>query len=412
MAIVPRSLLVIGAGPIGIETALAARAGGLDVIVVERGRVAENVRSWGFVTLFSPWKLDTSSLGSRTLLEEGAWRQPPEAEASPTGIEFVERYLEPLARSRALEGVILERTRVVAVGREGLLKGEAISSDARAARPFRILVEDDSGRERVLRADSVIDASGTYGNSNHLGGAGVPAPGERALRGRVRYVIPDVLGSDRARYAGRTTLVVGHGHSAATALAGLSELARANPKTRVVWAIRTDRREPFASIERDPLAARAELATLGNRIAVSEGGSITVHRSASVEALAEAPDGSLRVSLDVGGRPVEERVDEVLALVGYRPDSEIYRELQIHECYASQAPIKLAAALLGAGGASADCLAQTSHGPETLRNPEPNFVILGAKSYGRGSSFLLKIGHEQVREALELLCGSGSRTCA
>ena len=45
--------------------------------------------------------------------------------------------------------------------------------------------------------------------------------------------------------------------------------------------------------------------------------------------------------------------------------------------------MKLAAALLGARGG--DCLAQTSHGAETLANPEPGFFILGAKSYGRNT---------------------------
>ena len=32
--------------------------------------------------------------------------------------------------------------------------------------------------------------------------------------------------------------------------------------------------------------------------------------------------------------------------------------------------------------------------------PRPGFFILGSKSYGRQSSFLLKIGHEQVRALL------------
>ena len=43
-----------------------------------------------------------------------------------------------------------------------------------------------------------------------------------------------------------------------------------------------------------------------------------------------------------------------------------------------------------------DCLAQPAPGRETLLNPEPGFYILGSKSYGRGSAFLLKIGYEQV----------------
>ena len=99
--------------------------------------------------------------------------------------------------------------------------------------------------------------------------------------------------------------------------------------------------------------------------------------------------------------------DEVLALVGYRPDRSLYEELQVHECYASQGPMKLAAVLLGE--TSADCLAQTSPGGETLKNPEPGFFILGAKSYGRNSRFLLKIGHEQIGEVFSMMEPCGER---
>jgi hypothetical protein len=33
-----------------------------------------------------------------------------------------------------------------------------------------------------------------------------------------------------------------------------------------------------------------------------------------------------------------------------------------------------------------------------LRNPEPNFFLLGAKSYGRNSQFLMRTGYDQVNE--------------
>ena len=91
------------------------------------------------------------------------------------------------------------------------------------------------------------------------------------------------------------------------------------------------------------------------------------------------------------------KCDRVVANVGFRPDASLYQELQVHQCYASEGPMKLAAALLSSAGAgSSDCLAQVSPGPGTLVNPEPGFFIVGMKSYGRGSKFLLRVGHEQV----------------
>ena len=62
--------------------------------------------------------------------------------------------------------------------------------------------------------------------------------------------------------------------------------------------------------------------------------------------------------------------------------------------------MKLAASLLGASG---DCLAQPAAGIETLISPEPDFYILGSKSYGRNSSFLLRVGIEQVAALKEKL---------
>ena len=56
--------------------------------------------------------------------------------------------------------------------------------------------------------------------------------------------------------------------------------------------------------------------------------------------------------------------------------------------------MKLAAVLLGS--ASDDCLAQPAQGAETLLNPEPDFYLLGSKSYGRNATFLMRSGWNQV----------------
>ena len=47
------------------------------------------------------------------------------------------------------------------------------------------------------------------------------------------------------------------------------------------------------------------------------------------------------------------------------------------------------------------------HGPDALLLPEPNFYILGAKSFGRDSRFLISNGLEQIRELFTLI---GDRT--
>ena len=64
------------------------------------------------------------------------------------------------------------------------------------------------------------------------------------------------------------------------------------------------------------------------------------------------------------------------------------------------------AAIACTGSGSGDCLDLGGFGPDVLRNPEPGFFILGAKSYGKTSAFLLRTGYEQVRDALEMV-GAG-----
>jgi hypothetical protein len=123
-----------------------------------------------------------------------------------------------------------------------------------------------------------------------------------------------------------------------------------------------------------------------------------------VEAL-RALNGKIGVALrGADGEHQEVAVDRVLSLTGGVGDHSLYRQLQVHECYATCGPMKLSAAILGAA-AGGDCLSQTTHGVETLTNPEPNFFLLGSKSYGRNNTFLLRVGYEQVEEVFALLAG-------
>ncbi|MEL6181890.1 MAG: hypothetical protein AAFS10_23215, partial [Myxococcota bacterium] len=307
-----------------------------------------------------------------------------------------------------LEGRIHTQTEVLSVGRKGVLKGELIASNKRRERPFRMLLRDHTGQERYAHADIVLDSSGTYGNPNALGDGGTPALGEAtAAKGnRIIYTIPNVLGDERPIFAGRHTLVVGAGYSAITTLRALLKLQEEVPETRITWLTRAQD-QPYTELPDDPLPQRDVLAKLGNRIARGEHQGIHYVGLSHVEALTQHDDGTLAVTLEGpdAQQHTLEAIDQVVANVGYRPDNGLYRELQVHQCYASEGPMKLAAALLSASGGGGDCLQQTSMGPETLRSPEPDFYIIGSKSYGRGSSFLLKLGLEQIQDIQTLIEG-------
>jgi thioredoxin reductase len=393
-------LAVIGAGPIGLEAALHGVARGWDVRVFERGRIAEHVRDWGHVRLFSPFGLNSSELGRQAIRAASDETALPSADELLTGRQFAERYLDPLSRLPELAGRIHENTAVVGLSRSRWLKGEQIGRPQRARDPFQLLLRDDRG-ERIAEADVVLDCSGVYGRHNFIGAGGTPCPGERNALADRDYRLPDILGTQRAEFAGKRTLVVGSGFSAATAVVALAELTAAEPGTTVVWITRTGRTPPMERIDGDLLRERDRLAAAANELALGERTGIDWRPSTVVRRIARrGSGGGYDVELQRGQRDPERiAVDRIVANVGYRPDRSLYEELQIHECYATQGPMKLAAALLGE--TSRDCLAQADHGVDALRNPEPGFFILGAKSYGRDSRFLIDIGLRQIQDVFD-----------
>src|SRR5205807_530139 len=124
---------------------------------------------------------------------------------------------------------------------------------------------------------------------------------------------------------------------------------------------------------------RHRLAVRANTFATRADGNVEFHPQTVIDAIENAgADRGFKVSGRFAGKPFSRDFDRVIANVGYTPDTDLYRELQVQECYASLGPQRLAA-LVGQRGQ--DCLKQPGQGPESLRNPEPNFFILGAKSF-------------------------------
>jgi hypothetical protein len=387
-------VVIIGAGPIGLEAALRLSASGFETVVHERDTVASNVKRWGHVELFSPFAMNSSRAGREAV---GADR--PDDEALLSGAAFVTRYLQPLARSVGRQAVIHEHSSVVSVSREATWKHHLVGRRFEVSDRFLLLIEG-AGGESVERADAVLDCSGTWGTHNPIGAGGICCPGERRVMEVGDYEIPEMGGDGAERFAGRHTLVVGSGHSAATAvvaLAGLAESAESDTEsaaTRVSWITRAQRAAPLEVAAEDLLPGRAALVTAANRLATDDDPVVEWLPGALVLGIDGGP-GQLSVAVDDPRRGREViAADVVLGLTGCRPDRSLYGELQVHECYATGGPMRLAAELLG--DTSEDCLQQSVAGIETLQSPEPNFFILGSKSYGRDSRFLMRVGLEQV----------------
>jgi thioredoxin reductase len=394
------TLAIVGAGPIGLEAASAALDRGFDVHVFDRGEVGSHPLAWGHVRMFTPWRMNLGPSG-RARLEAAGW-SAPDLDVCPTGLELAERYLDPLARLAEIRDRVHTHAQVIHIGRRGLLKGDAIGKAERRDQPFRLLVREHGGRESLLHAFAVIDASGVYGQPNWAGDGGIPARSELYLAPQMSYHVDDVLGLRRARYSGKRTLVIGSGASAATVVSDLARLADEAAGTAAVWATRGEAGAHYAELPDDPLAGRRALHAHARDLAAGAHPALSHIANARVEGFEfNSATHRYRVTLMIGEQPHVEEVDHVIVNTGFGPDNSIYRELQVHECYASRAPMKLAAALLGAD--ARDCLTTPAFGADVLANPEPDFYILGHKSYGRSSHFLLETGYRQVADVVEAL---------
>ena len=390
---VAKTVAIVGAGPVGLAAAAHVLERGMTPIVLEAGEnVAHAVRQWGHVQLFSPWEYNIDRAAERQLKPTG-WNSP-EPQHYPTGTELVERYLEPLASRTALSRHIRTSSRVTDVSRAGFDK---LKSQGRELAPFEIRYQNGKGPE-VVHADAVIDVSGTWHSPNPAGANGLPAIGEGLARSRIAYGMPDVLGKERARYAGRSVAVLGSGHSAIGTLIDLARLAEQEPKTRPVWLLRgNDPAKAFGGGVNDKLVARAELGSAFERL-VAEG-KVLLERQFRVSNI--APDGAgLIIGANGGARQVT--ADELIVATGFRPEFDFLRELRIELDPTVESPVPLAP-LIDPNLHS--CGTVRPHGARELAQPEPGFYFAGMKSYGRAPTFLMLTGYEQVRSIAADIAG-------
>lgn len=388
---------VLGAGPVGLAAAAKLIERRLPFFILEAGdRVGAHLLDYGHVRLFSPWQYDIDPTMAALLARHG-WRAPDPA-GLPLAGEIVEQVLQPFAALPEVASALHLRTRVTSVSRDGFDK---VKSAGREHAPFVIRAVRD-GREIEWRARAVIDATGTWSMPNPIGANGLPAIGEPAVAAKVFYGIPDVLGAQRDRYAGKTTLVVGAGHSAANTLLALAELAQRAPGTHLVWSVRTPvLARVFGGGDADALPARGALGSALQQLRDSGG-----LRFVAGLRIAEIRDegGKLFVGgLDGNGRPAHlDGIDQIVCATGQRPDLTLTSELRVKldpwlESNEALGP------LIDPNLHS--CGTVRPHGHRELAHPEPGLYTVGVKSYGRAPTFLMATGFEQARSVVAAIAG-------
>jgi thioredoxin reductase len=386
---------VIGAGPVGLAAAAHLTEQNRPFVVLEAGpEVAMSFADVSHVRLFSPWKFNVDGAAGRLLGAKG-WSMP-EPEGLPTAGEVRRKYLVPLA------DLFGERVRfnqrVKSISRLGFDK---VKTNGRQAAPFVLDIVSADGPRQIL-ASAVIDASGTWGTPNPLGSNGLPAPGELELKDRIEFGMPDVLGSQRSRYAGKRVLVVGAGHSALGTLLSLARLSDEYPDTSIIWATRgASARRLFGGGDKDGLAERGKLGS--NLRALVDAGRFELHAEFFIQAIVtergrivvhgRSPSGEVSSIRDI---------DRIVAATGSRPELSMTRELRLRTDPMLESTETLAP-LIDPNVHS--CGSVPPHGHRELSHPETGFYSVGAKSYGRAPNFLLATGYEQVRSVVAALAG-------
>ncbi|MCU1408545.1 MAG: flavoprotein [Microbacteriaceae bacterium] len=386
---------IIGAGPVGLAAAAQLNERGIDFVIYETGeRIASSLASWGHTRLFSPWK-HLVDPAARRLLEADGWVQPS-GQSLPTGSELIDQYLAPLAAVDALSARIVTGTTVVAVSRHGM---DRTRTAGRFSRPFVLRLAGPQGALAEVQAAAVIDASGTYRHPNSLGSSGLDPLGLPEVADLVSHALPDVLGAERQRFAGKHTVVVGAGHSAANTLVDLARLAHEEPGTRITWLIRNKAAVRVLGSEHDELQARA---SIGARVGVLvASGAINQVDRFEIVRLERRGEGVDIVGSRRGG--IEHcAADRIVNATGFRPDLEMLREIRLSLDDIVEAPRALAP-LIDPNLHS--CGTVPPHGVAELAQPERDFFIVGMKSYGRAPTFLLATGYEQVRSVADELAG-------
>ena len=393
-------VVIIGAGPIGLAAAANAAERGMDFVVLEAGpHAGAAVGEWAHVRLFSSWSELVDTAARRLLEAAETWTSPDDA-AYPTGGEWRDGYLQPLADLLAgtVGGQVRYESRVVGVGRAGR---DLLGDSGRESDPFAIHVETPLGRERLV-ASAVVDASGTWTRPNPLGADGYLALGESENADRINYGIPDFTDPTVAgRYAGKHVAVAGKGASAQGVLVGLAKLAKtdAGAGTRVSWLLRRPSvGDAFGGGDNDQLEQRGKLGQDAKAAATS--GIVTNLAQFRTAAVTAQADGRLSITA-LDGQSVAD-VDEVIVVTGFRPDFGFLSEVRLDLDPALEAARVLADQIHPDHHSCGDV---APHGHRELAQPEQGLFLVGMKSYGRAPSFLAMTGYEQARSVVAALDG-------
>jgi bacillithiol disulfide reductase len=279
-----RDVLVVGAGPSGLATAIAAKQHGLDYVIVEKGVLVNAIFNFPMQMVFftTPELLEIGGLPLVTPYDK------------PTRLEAL-RYYRRVVDTYDLQ--ISFHEKVTSIDPPSRAGSSAAAGEDSGHGVFVVETEDDRGATRVREARAVVLAIGYYDLPNYLG-----IPGEDLPHVSHYY-------TDAHPYYRRRVVIVGGKNSAAEAAL---ELFRAGAHVTIVH-------RHAALGESIKYWVRPDIE---NRI---KEGSVAARFNACVREITPTS-----VIIDQQGRREEIPADGVFLLTGYHPDVDLMRNAGIH----------------------------------------------------------------------------------
>jgi|GEM_PF-710304 len=381
--------VIIGAGPIGIEAAVLAKQNNYSVLIIEQGDcIGYNMSKFSHLDMFAPCDYTYSPFGVELLVKHNKFIKS-EKKYFQTAT-YVENYLKPLVDEASLE--IQFNTKVQKIGKSKIAKTDLVGKN-RSKFPFKTLCISNN-EEEFIYSKYLIDASGVYENPLACGDGRIEAINESKYKNEIFYHSIDQL--DYRKYClGKTNLLVGNSYYMARNIETIMGLLDQDKETNFIYLNESGLKPYVTNLKEDIFQKRVNIINKVNHFLNTPNPQLQLFSKYTIIKI-DKKNEQFEVILQNDHHTKTISVDNIISNCGFKADNKLYEELQVHECYASHSPMNLAAATLQ--NTIDFKLTPTALKYETLVNPEPNFYILGSKSYGRNQGFSIHIGIGQIIE--------------
>lgn len=356
-----KDVIVIGAGPIGLAMGIRLVHHNYSFTILEKGNsVGNNMLQWGGVHLFSNWENSIDPLSLEAIQNRGITF--PNSKQCPSGKDFVGQYLEKLTNVPSIQENLKLQTEVTKVRYD------------KTTQLFDVHIQDGN-QCGMLQSKTVIDASGTWGSFNPI------IENQSEFK---NYIYKGIVDQNTIIDKDASIAVIGNGHSAMNSIIALSTIE----SRKIYWLIRS--KEPkFGKSKVEGKSDHLEIA-VSNLIDKNKVQLITEFSIVKIE---EVKDTLLLTS---SNNQIISGLTMLVLNTGFCPDFKFLENISL----ALDQRYEVAAELSDKINPNLhSCNTVSYQFSDTIISDVPYYVV-GMKSFGKASNFLLTSGYKILDELI------------